>query len=88
MSTLYAIIVSSADPLRSVRTMTDKGLLDVIGELRGLESPNEFQAKVFAWAMTEAVSRWRCSLIVSPPQAEKEGVQVLSGSGFRKEQKA
>jgi|GEM_PF-3069345 len=63
MSTLYAIVVSSPDPLRSVRTMTDKGLLDVIGELRGLESPNEFQARIFAWAMTEAVSRWRRGLM-------------------------
>lgn len=61
--TRYQEIVSMPDPLRAVRAMTDHGLSNLIAEIVAVEQANEFQARIFAAAMTEAVERWKGGLL-------------------------
>lgn len=63
LTPLFHAIVSMPDPLRYVRTMTCHGLARLIDELSAVEKANEFQARIFAFAMSEAVLRWKQSLV-------------------------
>jgi hypothetical protein len=51
------------EPMRYVRTMTCHGLAKLIDELMAVEKANEFQGRIFAFAMSEAVGRWKQSLV-------------------------
>ena len=75
--TRYQEIVSMPDPLRHVRAMTDHGLSNLIAEIAAVEQANEFQARIFAAAMTEAVQRWKSGLL----SIHFKGEQYSPGSG-------
>ena len=61
--TMFHRVIAMPDPIRAVRTMTDAGLVALIDELGELDHANEFHARIFAAAMTEAVQRWKSGLL-------------------------
>lgn len=59
---LFAEVASAESPQRALAEMSNKELEILIDGLWKLESPNDFQAQVFALAMVRVLERWKASI--------------------------
>lgn len=59
---LFAEVASEESPAQAIAQLSNKELEILLDGLWKLESPNDFQAQVFAMAMVQVLTRWKTSI--------------------------